>query len=71
MGKAAAGATRIPGSRTKADGAIKDMEIRAVGARLATTLVAATSKAIAEDLCGLIITLRAHSLTMLVSSPLT
>lgn len=71
MGKAAAGATRTPGTRTKAAGAIKGTAIKAVGAKLATTLVAATSKAIAEDRCGPIITLRARSLITPVSSPLT
>lgn len=71
MGKAAAGATRIPGTRTKVDGEIKDTAIRVVGARLATTLVAAISKAIVGDPCGPIITLRARSLITPVSSSLT
>lgn len=49
MGKAAAGATRIPGTRTKAAGAIKGTATRAVGAKLATILVVGTSKAIVGD----------------------
>lgn len=71
MGKAVAGATRIPGTQTKADGEIKVTAIRAIGARLATTLVAVISKAIAGDPCGPTIILHGRNLITLVSFSLT